>query len=210
MPRAVTTTSRDPRIDAYIERAAPFAQPILARLREQVHAACPEVEEGIKWGMPSFVYGGKILCNMAAFKQHASFGFWQGARIVAPGDDGKAGEAMGQFGRITKLSDLPGKRELAGYVKQAMALIDAGVTRSTGKAPAKARPEAEVPADLAAALKRHRAAAATFVGFPPSQRRDYIEWIVEAKRDDTRQRRIHQAVEWLAEGKPRNWKYMKA
>ncbi len=210
MPRAVTTTSRDPRVDAYIERAAPFARPILTQLRERVHAACPEAEEGIKWGMPSFGYHGKILCSMAAFKQHASFGFWQGARIVAVEGEDKSDEAMGQFGRITALSDLPGKRVMAGYVKQAMALIDSGVTRSTGKPAAKPRADAAVPPDLAAALKKDRKAAATFDGFPPSYRRDYIEWIVEAKREDTRQRRLEQTIEWLAEGKARNWKYMKA
>lgn len=197
----------DPRIDAYIDRSAPFAQPLLGYLRQSVHAACPDAEETVKWGMPHFTYRGKILCGMAAFKQHVSFGFWHGARFVEDAAE-KSDEAMGQFGRITRRDELPGKRVLAGYVKQAMKLIDEGVTRPTTKA---AAPKAEmaVPDDLAAALRRNAKARATFEGFAPSYRRDYIEWIVEAKRADTRERRLEQTVEWLAEGKPRNWKYMK-
>lgn len=196
----------DPRIDAYIAESAEFARPLLVHLRGVIHGACPEVEETLKWGMPSFVYHGRILCGMAAFKQHASFGFWQGAHIVGP-DGGKREEAMGQFGRLTGVKDLPGKRELSGYVKQAMALIDAGVKRpSTQRTTPK--PPVEVPPDLAAALKRNAKARKTFDAFPPSQRREYVEWITEAKREATRLKRLEQALEWLAEGKPRNWKYM--
>ncbi|KRA20478.1 YdeI/OmpD-associated family protein [Lysobacter sp. Root604] len=196
----------DPRIDAYIAQAAEFARPILEQVRGVVHKACPEVEETLKWGMPSFVYRGRILCGMAAFKQHASFGFWQGANIVGP--DGRKGEeAMGQFGRLTRLADLPSKRELGGYVQQAMALIDAGVKRPTTKS-AQPKPPLAVPEDLAAALKKNAPARKTFEAFPPSHRREYVEWIVEAKREATRLKRVQQAVEWLAEGKHRNWKYM--
>ena len=195
----------DPRIDAYIARSAEFAQPLLVHVREAVHAACPEVEETLKWGMPSFTWRGKILCGMAAFKQHMTLWFWEGRSLVG---DGKEGEAMGQFGRITKKSELPGKRELAGYVKQAMARVETKAAQPPKK---KAPPKAElpVPDDLTAALRRNAKARATFEGFAPGYRRDYIEWIVEAKREDTRQRRVAQTVEWLAEGKSRNWKYMK-
>jgi len=198
-------TTPDPRIDAYIAKSADFARPLLAQVRQLVHAACPEVEETLKWGMPSFTWRGKILCGMAAFKQHMTLWFWQGRAIV--GDD-KGDEAMGQFGRITKKSDLPGKRELAGYVKQAMARVEAGALLPPKKKPA---PKAAlpVPDDLTAALRKNAKARATFEGFAPGYRRDYIEWIVEAKREDTRQRRVAQTVEWLAEGKTRNWKYMK-
>lgn len=196
----------DPRIDAYIARAEPFARPILELVRSVVRKACPEVEETLKWGMPSFVYHGQILCGMAAFKQHATFGFWQGANIVGP--DGRKGEeAMGQFGRLSRVADLPGKRELGGYVKQAMVLIDAGVKRPSTKG-AQPKPPPAVPEDLAAALKKNAQARKTFEAFPPSQRREYVEWIVEAKREATRLKRVEQSVEWLAEGKPRNWKYM--
>ena len=194
-----------PRSGAYIAQSADFARPLLAHIREGVHAACPEAEETLKWGMPSFTWRGKILCGMAAFKQHMTLWFWQGREIVA---EGKGGEAMGQFGRITRKSELPGKRELAGYVKQAMARVESGATQPPKKKPA---PKADlpVPDDLAAALRRNAKARATFEGLAPGYRRDYIEWIVEAKREDTRQRRIAQTVEWLAEGKTRNWKYMK-
>ncbi|KQY52367.1 YdeI/OmpD-associated family protein [Lysobacter sp. Root494] len=195
---------RDPRIDAYIARAAEFARPILVRLREVVHVACPECEETLKWGMPAFTHRGRILCGMAAFKQHATFNLWQGAMIV--GKDGRAlDDAMGQFGRLTKPGDLPGKRELAGYIREAVKLIDAGVKRPAARrAPG---PPAEVPDDLAAALGKNAKARATFDAFPPSSRRDYIEWITEAKRVETRVRRLAQAIEWMAEGKRRNWKY---
>jgi uncharacterized protein YdeI (YjbR/CyaY-like superfamily) len=199
-------TSHDPRIDTYIAASAAFAQPILEHVRALVHKACPQVEESIKWGMPSFVYRGKILCGMAAFKQHATLGFWQ-APNIADADRSRSGEAMGQFGRLTAVGDLPGARELGRQVKQAMALIEAGVTRSPGKT-ARAKPPVVVPDDLAAALKRNAKARATYEGFPPSQQREYVEWIEEAKREQTRQSRLAQAVEWMAEGKSRNWKYM--
>ena len=195
----------DPRVDAYIAKSAEFARPLLAQVREVVHAACPDVEETLKWGMPSFTWRGKILCGMAAFKQHMTLWFREGRAII---DGDKSGEAMGQFGRITRKADLPGKRELAGYVKQAMARVEDAASQPPKKKPA---PKAElpVPEDLTAALRRNAKARATFKGCAPGYRRDYVEWIVEAKREDTRQRRIAQAVEWLAVGKTRNWKYMK-
>jgi uncharacterized protein YdeI (YjbR/CyaY-like superfamily) len=196
--------TRDPRIDAYIAKAAEFARPILAHLREVVHEACPDVVETMKWSSPSFEYRG-LLCGFAAFKAHCAFGFWKHALVV--GDDAKAGEAMGSFGRITSLADLPGKAALRRYIRKAMRLNEEGV-----KAPReKTRPRKPVRmhADLKRALARNRKAAATFEGMSPSHRREYLEWIAEAKRDETRARRVAQAVEWLAQGKPRNWKYMK-
>lgn len=193
----------DPRIDAYVARSAEFARPILIRLRELVHAACPEVEETLKWSAPAFIHKGKILCGMAAFKQHAAFNIWHGALVVGK-DVGDAG--MGQFGRLTRVADLPGKREMTGYLKQAMKLIDDGVKAPPSRSAAE-KPPATVPDDLAAALKKNRKAQATFDGFPPSQRREYVEWLTSAKREDTRARRLEQAVEWMAEGKRRNWKY---
>lgn len=194
----------DPRVDAYIANAAEFARPLLAQVREVVHAACPDVEETLKWGMPSFTWRGKILCGMAAFKQHMTLWFWNGETVV--GDAGR-GEAMGQFGRITGKADLPGKRELRGYVKHAMALAESGAGRPAKKSPP--RPGPAVPDDLSAALRRDAKARATFDGFAPGYRREYIEWIQQARREDTRARRLAQAVEWMAQGRPRNWKYMK-
>jgi uncharacterized protein YdeI (YjbR/CyaY-like superfamily) len=195
--------TRDPRVDAYIAQAAEFAQPILTYLRGVVHQQCPEVEESIKWGFPHFLYHG-MLCSMAAFKQHCSFGFWKGALFVA---DARNDEAMGQFGRITSLQDAPGKKLLGGYIRQAMQFNESGAKPAGRTKDAVPRPPAEVPDDLAAALKKNRKAAAVFDGFSNTNRREYIEWITQAKRAETREKRLAQTLEWLAEGKPRNWKY---
>ena len=196
----------DPRVDAYIDNSAEFARPILAHIRAVVHDACPQVEEAIKWGMPHFMYNG-ILLSMAAFKAHCALTFWKG-QLLLDGIDDKAQQAMGQFGRITSLRDLPPRTKLAGYVKQAMQLNAEGV-----KAPARARPATprtvEVPGYLAEALAADKAARATFDAFTPGKRREYVEWLQEAKTDATRERRLAQALEWLAEGKTRNWKYEK-
>jgi uncharacterized protein YdeI (YjbR/CyaY-like superfamily) len=197
----------DPRIDAHIEKAAGFAKPILRRLRKLVHEACPDAEETLKWSSPAFVYRGKILCGMAAFQKHCTFGFWhQGMTDVLGLDGEKSDTAMGSFGRLTSLDDLPSDRAMLRYIRKAVALNESD-------APARPRPvrrPAEplaVPGDLAAALKMKKAASATFERLSPSHRKEYIEWITEAKRDETRQRRLATALEWLAEGKPRNWKY---
>ncbi|MFL5563317.1 MAG: YdeI/OmpD-associated family protein [Gemmatimonadaceae bacterium] len=195
---------KDPRVDAYIAQSADFAKPILIHIREVVHSACPDVEETLKWRLPTFMHQG-IMCGMAAFKEHAAFNLWKGSLIV--GSDGDR-DAMGQFGRITKLSDLPSKRVLAGYIKQAMALNEAGVkTPKIRKPGLERKPVLKTPPDFAAALKKNSKARATFEGFSPSKRKEYVEWIVDAKRDETRQRRISEAVGMLAEGRTRNWKY---
>ena len=197
--------TRDPRVDAYIAKSADFAQPILTHLRDVVHAACPDVQETMKWSMPFFDYHG-VMCNMAAFKAHATFGFWKGALIAGLAPNSNAGgESMGNLGRLTSVKDLPSRKVLTGYVKEAMRLNDDGVAVKKPKSAAK--PDAKVPPDLAAALKKNRKAAATFDAFTAGQRREYVDWIVEAKREETRAKRVTQAVEWLAEGKKRNWKY---
>jgi uncharacterized protein YdeI (YjbR/CyaY-like superfamily) len=196
--------TRDPRVDAYIAKSAEFAKPILAHLREVVHAACPEVEEAMKWSHPHFSYRG-MLCGMAAFKQHCTFGFWKFDLIVAADPASEA--AMGQFGRITKLSDLPSKKVLTGYIKQAMKLNEDGAKALWLEKRAKPKPAAKVPDDLTAALAKNKKARTVFEAFPPGQRREYIEWITEAKREETRKKRLAQTIEWLAEGKRRNWKY---
>ena len=195
---------KDPRIDAYIKGRAPFAQPILKHLRAVVHEACPDVVETIKWGMPAFEYEGP-LCSIAAFKAHAAFGLWKGGLILdSRGRDLES--AMGSFGRLTSVEDLPGKRVLVGYLKQAMALNEQGIKV---KRAVKPKPALPVPAELKAALARNAKARATFAAFSPSCRREYVEWVTEARQDATRGRRIATAVEWLAEGKRRNWKYEK-
>jgi len=197
---------RDPRIDAYIARSAEFAQPILRHIRDVVHAVCPDVEETLKWSFPHFDYRGEMMCSMAAFKAHCAFGFWKGSLVVGETAAG-SGEAMGQMGRITRVADLPTKKVLAGQIKKAMALNDAGIKVQRTKGPAK-QPLA-TPPDLARALKANRAARKAFDGFSPSARRDYVEWLLEAKTEATRSRRLDTAVEWISEGKTRNWKYQK-
>jgi uncharacterized protein YdeI (YjbR/CyaY-like superfamily) len=202
--------NRDPRIDAYIDDAAPFAQPILKHLRALVHQGCPEVTETIKWGMPNFEHAGRILCSMAAFKAHCSFGFWHQEMEKVLGADGlKAETAMGSLGRITALEDLPDDKKLIRYIETAAKLNEAGVParpRAAAKGPAKELP---VPGDLAAALKKNKVAAKTFADFRPSHRKEYIEWITEAKRPETREARVSTTLEWLSEGKSRHWKYAK-
>jgi uncharacterized protein YdeI (YjbR/CyaY-like superfamily) len=196
---------KDARVDAYIAKSADFAKPILTYIREVVHSACPDVEETLKWSMPAFMYHG-ILCGMAAFKEHAAFNMWKGRLIVG---DEKDRDAMGQFGRLATVSDLPSRKVLAGYIKQAMALNEGGVKVPKVRKPGLERKviPTEPPADLAAALKKNAKARATFDGFSPSHKREYVEWIIEAKREETRKRRLEQAVAMLADGKTRNWKY---
>ncbi|MEP6769269.1 MAG: YdeI/OmpD-associated family protein [Acidobacteriota bacterium] len=197
----------DPRIDAHIAKAAEFARPILRHVRELVHEACPDVEETWKWSFPTFTYRGKILAGMSAFKEHCTFGFWhQGMTEVLEKDGVKEATAMGSFGKIRSLADLPSDSKLKRYIQKAAALneSDAPARPRPGRAPAKAL---AVPDDLAAGLKKNKAARATFDKMSPSRRKEYVEWIMEAKREETRQKRLATALEWLAEGKPRNWKY---
>lgn len=194
----------DPRVDAYIAGAAPFAQPILEHLRRVVHRACPTAEEAIKWSMPGFMYGGRILATMAAFKQHAAFGIWQrdGAEPGAPGADG-----MGQYGRITCQADLPPDAELERAVRESVARIDA---MNTGAVPARkrvAKPALPVPPALRDALDGAPAVRDRFEAMAPGCRREYIEWISEAKREDTRARRIATLLDQVGEGKALHWKY---
>jgi hypothetical protein len=194
---------RDTRVDAYIKSAAPFAQPILRHLREVVHAACPDVVETIKWRSPFFDYRGP-MCHMAAFKHHCAFGFWKG-ELVAPAD---ADAARGQFGRLESVADLPSKRQLVAYVRKAMALADAGIAAPHVAKRARPKPPPVPSAPFKQALRAAPIALATFEAFSAAQQREYVDWIAEAKREETRDRRIAQAVEWLAAGKMRNWKYL--
>jgi hypothetical protein len=197
--------TRDPRVDAYIRKAAPFAQPILVHLRELVHDACPDAVEQIKWGMPHFDYKG-MFCGMAAFKKHAVFGFWKHELLLGT-DDGKWKEAMGSFGRLESVRDLPSKAVLKQLVKRAMKLNDEGAKAPLSKRGKRA--PIPTPADLKAALAKKAKARKTYESFPPSAQRDYNEWIVEAKQKATREKRLATAIEWLAAGKRRHWKYEK-
>ena len=199
----------DPRVDAYIEKAAPFAQPILAHLRKLIHDACPRITESVKWGMPFFIQHDVILCHMAAFKQHCAFGFWGNDMQRALAKDGlKSSEAMGVLGRITSLKELPADKVLLTYMRQAAELVETGQRTKSIDRPAKRKPKAVVvPPELTAALKKNRLAAKAFSAFPPGKQREYAQWIAEAKRPETKQQRLTQAVTWIAQGKSRNWKY---
>ncbi len=194
--------NRNPAVDSYIAARAPFARPILTRIRETVHAACPEAVEKIKWSSPHFDYRGKPLCMMAAFKAHAAFGFWRGKEVVATSSEL---DAMGQFGALKSVGDLPPKEEFTALIQKAMALTDAGV-----KAPRPvkhAKPEVGTPAELAEAFAAGGAGQAFWDGLPPSGKREYAEWIESAKRPETRAKRVATTLAQLAEGKRHNWQY---
>jgi len=199
----------DPRVDAYIEKAAPFARPVLTYLRELMHKACPRASESFKWGMPFFLEQGVILCHMAAFKQHCAFGFWGPEMKKALARDGLiSSDAMGSLGRITALKDLPSDKLLLTYMQQAAALVESGERKKSIDRPKKTVKKAvRVPSELAAALKKNKLAAEAFAAFSPSCRREYSEWISEAKRPETKEKRLTQSVKWIAQGKTRNWKY---
>src|SRR5262245_2395265 len=211
MPLVSPGTNRmkpNPAFDAYIRKAAPFARPILEKVRALYHKACPDIEEVMKWIFPHFEYRG-IVGNMAAFKNHATFGFWKASLMSDPqglfdaADDDK-GMCRVKF---TDVSELPADKVLLAYIREAVALNEQGV--KVEKPKREKKPEAEVPADLQAALQRNKKALATFEAFSPSHRREYIEWITEAKQEATRLKRLEQAVEWMAEGKSRHWQYQR-
>jgi uncharacterized protein YdeI (YjbR/CyaY-like superfamily) len=198
---------RDKRVDAYIARSQPFAWPILEHLRELVHKACKDVEETMKWSFPHFDYKG-MMCSMASFKSHCAFSFWKASlmsdkKLVA---NAKGETAMGHLGRIEKLEDLPTDKVLMGYIREAMKLNDAGAKVEKKKVVKK---PVVVPEYLKKALSKNLLVKDNFEGFSPSQKREYIVWITEAKTEATRAKRIAQMLEWVSEGKLRNWRYMK-
>lgn len=200
------------KVDAYIAKAQPFARPVLEHIRKIIHKACKNCEETVKWSFPHFDYNGKIMCSMAAFKQHCAFGFWLAGEMktmqpyLKKGDEATS-NGMGHFGKIASIKDLPSEKELIAMVKEAMALSDSGVVIKRA-APAK-NAELPVPEELAKAMANNKTAKAAFEKFPPSHRKEYIQWINDAKTDATRAKRITTTIEWVAEGKGRNWKYEK-
>jgi hypothetical protein len=197
---------RDDRVDAYISSAPDFAKPILNHLRELVHTACPDVHETMKWSRPHFLHIG-MLCGMSAFKHHCAFGFWLFEMVCGAGANGATErEGMGQFGRITSLADLPGDKQLLAFIKKAIELNDSGAKRPAAPRPAGNR-ELIVPGFITAALKKSKKALAAFEALSYSHKKEYVEWITEAKREETRQKRIQTMLTWLTEGKSRNWKY---
>ena len=197
---------QDPRIDAYIAKAAPFAQTILQHIRKLVHKACPDITETMKWSFPHFEYKG-VVCSMAAFKQHCAFGFWKASIMKDPNKimQIKDRGAMGHFDRITSIKDLPSDKIMIAYIKEAVLLNENGV-----KLPTKTKTvqkEIVVPSDIITALKKNAKAKKVFEAFSPSHKKEYIEWITEAKTEPTRIKRLNTMLEWLEEGKDRNWKY---
>lgn len=201
--------NRDERIDHYISKSADFAKPILIHFRELVHKACPDVKETIKWGFPHFDYMG-IICSMAAFKKHCAIGFWKASlmkdSLLIKNAESEA--AMGHYGKITSLKDLPSNKKIISHIKEAMMLNEKGI-KLPAKKSAASKKEIVVPDYFLKALEKNRKAFTTFQNFSPSHKREYVDWITEAKTLETRSKRIETAINWLAEGKPRNWKYMK-
>ncbi len=197
---------KDPRVNAYIAKAAPFAKPILRQVRKLVHQGCPEVQETMKWSMPHFDYHG-IMLGMAAFKEHCSIGFWKGELILGKpaGSDG----GMGHFGKVANLKELPSEKQFIEYVRKAAALNKQGIKKPADRKPKSARPELTIPEYFLTALRKNKKAAATFEEFSYTNKKEYLDWLTEAKREETRSQRLRTAIAWLAEGKVRNWKYLK-
>jgi uncharacterized protein YdeI (YjbR/CyaY-like superfamily) len=203
--------TKDPRVDAYITKSADFAKPILTHLRKLIHDTCPSVEETMKWSFPHFTYKAaadrspRVLCSMASFKQHCAFGFWYADNMSG---NQQAAPAMGQYGRITSLADLPKEKVLVRQIKDAIKIHDGGVKPRSSARPTEKK-ELEIPAYFTAALKKNKKALATFGQFNYSNKKEYVEWVREAKTEETRKKRLETAIEWIAEGKVRNWKYVK-
>lgn len=195
----------DPRVDDYIAKSAPFARPILKKIRAAVHAGCPDVEETMKWSFPHFMHHG-ILCSMASFKSHCAFGFWK--EQLMSGTQGPGGVTTAQFGRVTSVKDLPSRPAFLKLVREAARLNEDGVKSPTKAIPDKSK-SVRAPADLLAALRNNPKARAAYDELSPSHKREYIEWITEAKRNETRKQRVATAVEWMAEGRIGNWKYVR-
>ncbi len=202
-------TNKDPRIDSYIAHAADFAKPILSHLRQLVHQACPQVQETIKWSFPHFDYKGEMMCSMASFKEHCAFGFWKAKLMKDPvlSETARSEVAMGHLGKIGAIGDLPPDKKILAWIKEAMDLNDKGI-KITKPAPKKLS-GIEVPGYFASAIKKNKAAQTVFDTFSASAKKEYINWLEDAKTEATRQKRMEQAIEWIAEGKQRNWRYMK-
>jgi uncharacterized protein YdeI (YjbR/CyaY-like superfamily) len=192
----------DPRVDAYIDKSADFAKPILIHIRKLVHKACPDIIETMKWSFPHFDHKGTV-CSMASFKQHCAFGFWKQSLMEQDAFPAEK-TAMGSFGRITSIKDLPPDKVMLRLVQQAVELNEKGV--KVAKRPVEKK-ELVIPKDLTAALSKNKPAKIAFDKFSYSHKKEYVQWIEEAKTDATRNKRLATTVEWLSEGKSRNWKY---
>jgi uncharacterized protein YdeI (YjbR/CyaY-like superfamily) len=197
----------NPQIDDYIAKAQPFAQPILTHIRMLVHKACPQVEEKMKWSFPHFDYKGEMMCSMAAFKQHCAFNLWKASIMNDPKliENAKTEQSMGHLGKLCSLKDLPADKQMIAYVKEAMQLNEKGVKIKKDKpAPVAVM---QVPDYFAKALAKNKMAKAHFENFTPGAKKEYIVWLTDAKSEDIRNKRMADALEWISQGKKRNWKY---
>ncbi|MEO6491075.1 MAG: YdeI/OmpD-associated family protein [Ferruginibacter sp.] len=201
---------KDKKIDAYIAKSADFAKPILEHIRELVHKTCPDVEEKMKWSFPHFDYKGEMMCSMAAFKEHAVMGFWKASLMkdAALLEMARSEIAMGHLGRISSIKDLPSDKKVTGWIRQAMTLTDKGI-KLAGKSKSGEKKELIIPDYFSKALNKNKAAVKNFEGFSYSNKKDYVEWITGNKTQEIRNKNIATAIEWIAEGKPRHWKYQK-
>ncbi len=199
---------KDKRVDSYIEKSAAFAQPVLKHLRQLIHKVCPEVEEKMKWSFPHFDYKGSMMCSMAAFKQHCAFGFWKAQLMRDPKKIFAGEEAMGHLGQIKSLADLPSDKILTEYIKEAMRLNEEGI-KLPARTSATAKKELKIPGYFKKALSKNKKALTTFEGFSYSHQKEYVEWVTGAKTEETRDRRLATAIEWLSEGKIKDWKYVR-
>jgi len=199
---------KEKQIDAYIAKSADFAKPILNHIRELVHKTCPDVEEKMKWSFPHFDYKGEMMCSMAAFKQHAVFGFWKAALMKDPVlvENARSEVSMGHLGRLTSLKDLPSDKKMTAWIKEAMQLTDKGI-KLPSKAKSTEKKELVIPDYFIKALSKNKKAKQVFENFAWSHKKEYLEWITEAKTEETRNKRMATALEWIAEGKGKNWKY---
>ncbi len=194
-------------VDAYIKKSPEFARPILVKLRALFHRADSRIQETMKWGVPHFEYKG-IVGSFAAFKQHVGFGFWKSKLLKDPanlfGGDPKASMSSS---KLTSIKHLPADKVILSYIQRAVELNEEEVIvpKEVNR-----RPKLTAPDFFVAALKKNKKAQTNFQAFSETNRRDYIEWLIDAKQKETQKRRLATALNWLAEGKPRNWKYMKA
>lgn len=205
-------SKKDPRVDAYILLSGEFAKPILRHFRALVHKTCKESVETIKWGFPHFMYKGKNMCYMASFKKHCAIGFWKAALMKQSEDLLKQAareEAMGHLGKISNIKDLPKAAILTSLIKEAMRVNELGLKVPTPAKPAK-KMAVKVPSYLNAAFTTHSLAAKQFALFSPSQKKEYVSWLEEAKTESTRLKRLEIALTWISEGKDRHWKYKKS
>lgn len=201
-------SQKDKRVDSYIAKSQDFAKPILKHLRELVHKACPDVEETMKWSFPHFDYAGGTICSMASFKQHAVFGFWKASIMKDPHKILQGTDAMGHFGKLKSMKDLPSDKILIEFIKEAVRLNEDGI-KLPSKTKTGQKKELLIPDYFMKAVSKNKKALKTFEGFSPTNKREYVEWVTGAKTEETKNNRLATAVEWMADGKKRNWKYLR-